>query len=108
MKNFFQGLFTFLKSKAFLVSFILAAVFIAAVIYCFFSWMDGYTMHGESITVPDIRGMKEVQLREFLDSKHLRYTVNDSLFDLDKPARTILEQDPEPGSKVKENRMLYL
>ena len=30
------------------------------------------------------------------------------MFDLSKPARTILEQDPEPGSKVKESRMLYL
>lgn len=108
MKQFFQNLFSFIKSKAFVINLVIAMAFIAIVIYVFFNWMEGYTMHGESITVPDVRGMKADQLQEFLDSKHLRYTINDSMFDLNKPPKTIMEQDPEPGSKVKENRMIYL
>ncbi len=108
MKEFFQDLFTFIRSRAFLINVGIALVLVGGIIFFFFNWMETYTKHGESITVPDIRGMKASQLQEFLDSKHLRYTINDSIFDLEKPTRTILEQDPEPGSKVKENRMLYL
>ena len=104
MKDFLK----FIRSRVFVVNFCIAVLFILALFYFFFHWIDGYTMHGESITVPDVRGMKAAELKEFLDSKHLRYTINDSMFELDKPPRTILEQDPEPGSKVKDNRMLYL
>jgi len=104
MKSFFA----FIKSRAFVINLLIAVVLITGVIYFFFTWMDNYTMHGESITVPDVRGMKADQLQEFLSSKHLRYTVIDSFYELDKPVRSILEQDPDPGSKVKDNRMLYL
>ena len=92
----------------FIINLALAIVLIAGVLFFFFNWMDSYTKHGESITVPDLRGMKASQLTDFLNDKHLRYTINDSMFELDKPVRTILEQDPEPGSKVKEDRMIYL
>jgi beta-lactam-binding protein with PASTA domain len=103
-----KELFKFISSRIFLINLGIALVVILGIVYFFFNWIDSYTMHGESITVPDVRGMKSEELKDFLDSKHLRYTINDSMFELDKPPRAILEQDPEPGAKVKDNRMLYL
>jgi beta-lactam-binding protein with PASTA domain len=65
-------------------------------------------LHGESITVPDLKGMTQDRLPAFLENKHLRFQVVDSLYDDKRAAGAILEQDPAPNSKVKENRTIYL
>lgn len=72
------------------------------------SWLSGFTHHAESISVPDVRGLKLNRLESFLADKNLEFKIVDSLFDIDKAPGVILEQDPAPDSKVKENRTLYL
>lgn len=66
------------------------------------------TRHGESLTVPDITGMKLEQAEQVLTEKHLRYLITDSLFFEDKAPSSILEQNPGPQSKVKEGRIIYI
>ncbi len=103
-----SNLISFLKSKTFLIN--LAILFVIALIIfgSVSSWLSRFTHHGESISVPDLRGQKIVRLESFLADKHLQYKVIDSLFDLEKSPGTILEQDPAPDSKVKEGRTIYL
>jgi eukaryotic-like serine/threonine-protein kinase len=72
------------------------------------NWLSNYTHHGESITVPDLRGLTAERLERFVEDKHLRYKVVDSIFQVGKQPGTVLEQDPAPDSKVKENRTIYL
>ncbi|MDJ1492859.1 PASTA domain-containing protein [Cytophagaceae bacterium DM2B3-1] len=74
----------------------------------FFIYLPWTTNHGESITVPDLRGMKLEELEEFLDDKDLRYEVQDSTFDLNMPPLSIKEQYPKANSKVKAGRKIYL
>jgi len=74
----------------------------------FFIYLPSTTNHGESITVPDLRGMKLDELEEYLTERDLRYEVQDSAFDLNMPPLSVKEQYPKAGSKVKEGRKIYL
>lgn len=74
----------------------------------FYVYLPAITNHGETITVPNIEGMKLEELDEFLVSRNLRYEVNDSSYSEDHPPLTILKQYPLAGSKVKENRVIYI
>src|SRR5690349_1366983 len=97
----------FLTSRTFFVNLVLIVVFVAGVFGITYKYLDSYTHHGESISVPDLRGMKRDKLAAFVSDKHLRYSIVDSIFELDRPPEVILEQDPAPDSKVKEGRTIY-
>src|SRR4051812_26315593 len=99
----------FLKSKMFLLNLAGAIVFLMLVFGFTYRWLNSYTRHGSSVTVPDLRGMQQSKLDEFLKFKNLKYKIADStIFDLSKPPGTIIEQDPQPNEKVKEDRTIYL
>src|SRR3982751_5811319 len=98
----------FLKSKTFLFN-LLGIIALALIsFFMLYNWLNNYTHHGESITVPDVRGLTEEKLVRFINDKHLRYKIVDSLFEDSKVPGTVIEQDPKPDSKVKENRTIYL
>ncbi|MCX6275219.1 MAG: PASTA domain-containing protein [Bacteroidetes bacterium] len=98
----------FIKSKTFLYSIISMAVLLFVSLFLLYNWLNNYTHHGESITVPDVRGLTEEKLVRFIQDKHLQYKIVDSLFEDGKAPGTVIEQDPKPDSKVKENRTIYL
>lgn len=79
-------------------------------IWIFFSFcLPAITNHGETLTVPDLRELTLKDLNSFLDSRHLRYEVTaDSGFSASLPPLTVLKQFPQPKSKVKENRIIYV
>jgi len=104
----FSNLRAFAKSRALGYSLLGVFVFIGLVVFLLNNWMDNYTHHGESITVPDLRGLTEAKLSRFIEDKHLRYKIVDSLFENGKAPGTVIEQDPAPDSKVKEDRTIYL
>lgn len=82
-------------------------IFIISLIY-FFIYLPSSTNHGESITVPDLYGMKLEELNTFLPEHELRYEVDDSAYSAEFPPFTVLRQFPKPGAKVKENRVIYI
>ena len=98
----------FLVSKAFLKNLLIAALAAVLLISGTFIWLKIYTRHGQTITVPDLSGLTEEEVQIIIDSKSLRYEIIDSIFNRDLPRGTIAKQNPLPGSKVKENRRLYL
>lgn len=74
----------------------------------FFIYLPFTTNHGESITVPDLKEMKVEDLESYLDSHDLRYEVSDCTFVANMPPLSVISQYPKPGSKVKENRKIYV
>ncbi|MCI0750396.1 MAG: PASTA domain-containing protein [Flammeovirgaceae bacterium] len=74
----------------------------------FYAYLPSTTNHGETITVPNVEGMQIKDLEEFLVKRNLRYEVNDSSYSEDYPPLSILKQYPKAGSKVKENRVVYI
>lgn len=104
-----KSLYNFFKSKVFFYNLLGVAGLTLAIFLFINTWLNGYTDHGSSLSVPDIRGMKLEKAGEFLYGKNLRYKISDSsIFDLSTPPGTIIEQDPHPNEKVKENRTIYL
>ncbi|WP_276496767.1 PASTA domain-containing protein [Pontibacter litorisediminis] len=88
---------------------LIMGVIVAALILGFFYYyLPSTTNHGESISVPKITGMQLQDAETLLEEQNLRYFINDSTYKPDLEPFQILTQDPAPGSKVKENRKIYV
>jgi beta-lactam-binding protein with PASTA domain len=81
---------------------------IGIVLGFFYVYLPTATNHGETVEVPNLEGMNMEDLEDFLDKKNLRFQVSDCTFVKDKKPLTILSQYPKPGTKVKENRRIYV
>lgn len=68
------------------------------------SW---YTKHDHFIIVPDFRTLYVYDVLGNPEYRDFNFIVIDSVFEPGKPKGSILTQDPLPGSRVKQNRMVY-
>ena len=87
---------------------VLAAASTILVLFFFYVYLPISTNHGETITVPDLVGTGMEELDEQLIKRDLRFEVSDSAYSSDYPPLTVLRQFPKPGSKVKENRKVFI
>ncbi len=71
-------------------------------------WMLHYTMHGEHVEVPEVKGMMISDAEYALDEIELVTVVVDSAYVRQQPAGIVLDQKPAPGSMVKSGREIYL
>jgi beta-lactam-binding protein with PASTA domain len=103
MSNFTQ----YLKTKSFRTNLIAAiCTFFALLLIAFFS-LRYYTKHGEGLNVPNLRGTNITDAISKLEGLGLRYEV-DSVYVMDQPPGMVTDQDPDPGTFVKDNRTIYL
>lgn len=92
-----------------LISLVLAsAIIVLLSLLYFYAYLPNVTNHGETITVPNIEGKSGKDAATFLAQHDLRYEVNDSSYSDKYPPLTVLKQYPRAGSKVKENRKIYV
>lgn len=98
----------FLKSRIFFRNLIFLLLIFVVVFFSLTILLNKYTHHGENVSVPELRGLKVSKLEKVLITHNFHYKVVDSLYDGEKESGTILDQDPAPNSKVKENRTIYL
>lgn len=104
MKNFWN----FLKSR-FLWLNILAVIVISFFLaFGVLLWMDRYTRHGESISVPDLLGMYPEEAEIILRDLNLNCVVVDSVFLRNLEPGEIAEQSPAAGTGVKKGRQIYV
>ncbi|MFI5221981.1 MAG: PASTA domain-containing protein [Bacteroidia bacterium] len=88
---------------------IFSIVLSVMIIFTVVSFVLNYvTRHGESLTVPDLRGLKVNDVQRILSEKNLRFTIIDSVYFADKPLLSVVEQNPPAQAKVKVGRMIYL
>lgn len=95
-------------AKIFIHLAIVLTLILVLVLAFFYIYLPGTTNHGETITVPDLEGIAYDELDRYLTDRDLRFEVTDSSYSGDHPPLTVLKQDPRAGSKVKENRKIYL
>ncbi|MFY0598724.1 MAG: penicillin-binding protein [Cyclobacteriaceae bacterium] len=82
---------------------------VGAVLGFFYVYLPITTNHGETLTVPDVRGITLGELDDFLGSRNLRFEVTeDSGFSANEKPLAVLQQFPLPNAKVKENRKIYV
>lgn len=101
-------MFKFLISKSFLINLAAAILLIVVVIWGIFKYIDSYTNHDETISVPSIEGLSIEEVENILNEKKLRYTILDSVYIEEADKGVVLEQNPLPDELVKENRTIYI
>ena len=98
-----------LSKRKILIHLIVSITVMIIIVFTLVSWLGSYTNHGEIVTVPNIKGMKYAELKEYLENKNLDVKISDSsMFLLDKGPGVVIEQDPRPNEQVKEGRTIYV
>lgn len=102
------GIWRFLTSKIFWLNLFAAIVAIIALLWGTLFFVQQYSRHGESQTVPNLIGKTTLEAMQELDNLDLEYAVMDSTFDPDERPLSVISQDPIPDSKVKSGRTIYV
>ena len=86
----------------------MVAIIILLVIILKF-WLGFSTNHGQKIAVPDLSKMSILKMKSALEKVNLTYKIQDTAsFNPKYPPLTVIEQNPEFGEFVKENRKIYV
>jgi len=97
-----------LTNKKFYLNIGVAIILFIAIMVVALLSLKSFTRHGESVTLPDFRGLVVEDLEQFVMRNHLNYKIIDSVYNDTLPARTIVLQDPYPNSGVKKGRNIYI
>ncbi|HVA99140.1 MAG TPA: PASTA domain-containing protein [Bacteroidia bacterium] len=98
----------FIKSKTFFKQLALAIVLISLLLWGVLKMLAIYTLHGQSIAVPNFSGLKTSEINHFIKGKNLNYKIIDSVYDAKSPKGVVIRQEPENGDHVKKGRTIYL
>ncbi|SFA85255.1 PASTA domain-containing protein [Flavobacterium swingsii] len=99
----------FLFSFTFVKQVLIAMFIICATLFLFMYWIGFTTNHGQEIVVPNLSKLTLEQAEDKLDELDLDYELLDTVDYNDAyPKLSIVQQDPNPGEKVKQNRVIYL
>lgn len=98
----------FLKTKPVLAN--ISSIILLFIVLSYFSllFLKVYTHHGQSLVVPDFKGLSHKEVVSQAKKKNLRYQVIDSAYIFNAIPGSVIEQYPSPGDKVKQKRIIYL
>lgn len=108
LKKYGKELFYFLTSGIFLKNFLGMVGTVAFFLMLTFWWMRCYTKHGESLQVHDYIGMDLDEAMKKAEARSFNLVVNDSVSRPELRPGEIIDQKPNPLSRVKEDRTIYL
>jgi beta-lactam-binding protein with PASTA domain len=97
----------YLKTKSFRTNIIMAIITVIVVVLIAFYSLGYYTNHGSGIPVPKLKGQSVDHAMTLLKEQGFGYKI-DSVYVQDVAPGTIVEQDPDAGTNVKEGRVIYL
>lgn len=100
-------LFQYIRSDVFRKNLIIALISFIAFLLIIFFLLRIYTRHGETIDVPKIKGLVVNEAIQTLKNQGFEVHI-DSVYQADMQPGLVIEQNPAAGSKVKENRTIYL
>ncbi len=109
----FLSKYNFVKSNSIIDIFVhiglILSLCVVAIMLLFMSFLPAWTHHGDTITVPNIVGMKLTDLQRFLDSKSLDYEIDSTTTISYKDASLVaFAQIPEAGLRVKQSRKIRI
>ena len=99
--------FRFVFSKIFAINLLIAIVVVVAAFFAVSNYLTSYTLHGESIEVPNFENYELEQLDDVFKRSQLNYVIVDSIYIKGKSPGTVIEQDPAEGRLVKKGRKVY-
>src|SRR6056297_526829 len=98
----------FLLSRKFLKHLLLAGILITALLFLVMQGLKMYTRHGQANPVPNFSGLTQSEARQMANQYKLEIEIVDSLYADDAAPGAIVDQLPKPGSRVKEDRTIFL
>ncbi|PJB14723.1 MAG: penicillin-binding protein [Flavobacteriales bacterium CG_4_9_14_3_um_filter_32_8] len=101
-------MFKLFFSKTFLINIAITILLAVLVIFGVLKFIDNYTHHNETISVPSLEGLTISEAEEVLKEKNLRYSILDSVYIANVEKGIVVEQDPAKGDLVKEKRTIYI
>lgn len=97
----------YLRTDIFRKNLIIALVFVTALILVVFFALRMYTRHGETVPVPDLKGLHIDDALRILKNQEFDYDL-DSIYQVDAQPGLVIDQDPIMDTQVKKNRTIYL
>lgn len=99
----------YLKNKQFIRTIILILVIVIVGFFVLTKFLNWKTNHDQKIEVPNLAKMTLADVENTLKALDLDFKVIDSAsFNAEFPPKSVLEQNPEAGDFVKEDRKIYL
>lgn len=98
----------FIKTKRFWIHLGIITGITVLVLVVVFQSLKLYTRHGTAISVPDLTGLTEQELEDFVDEHDFEFIVIDSVYNPEKVKGSVISQNPLPGAEVKKGRKIYL
>lgn len=78
-----------------------------ALYWMFFSSLSWFTHHGESVSIPQLKGLSLAEAERLTDPYDFNLEVDSTYVPGQKPL-TVLSQQPDPGFKVKMGHTLFI
>ena len=100
--------FSFKKNFFFWGNLLAMALVSVALVWGVFKWLDIYTRHDVSVTVPEVKGMLLPEAKQLLEKHSLKPIISDSTYSPSQPGGMVLDMNPTQGAVVKEGRAVYL
>jgi beta-lactam-binding protein with PASTA domain len=97
----------YIKSRQFRNTLLMALGSLLVVMLIIFFSLGLYTRHGSGIPVPQLKGISVERAMSLLHDQGFDYKI-DSVYVGDQQPGSVVEQDPDAGTFVKENRTIYL
>jgi len=99
----------FLLTKEFLLTIAKMLLIVLLLIFLIKLWLGFTTNHGQKIAVPNLKSMTFLKMKATLADIDLSYKIQDTAsFNPKYPPLTVIEQNPDVGEFVKENRKIYI
>ena len=108
MRMTIKEFFSFKTNKFFWLNIIAMIVVVIVMVFGVLKWLDIHTHHGETVMVPDVKGMTVEEATKMFRNHGLVCVISDTKYVKDEAAGIILDLKPGVGEKVKEGRTVYL
>lgn len=97
-----------ITSKIIWMNLLFMVLFVLIMVAGSWIWLRKFTLHGEEVVVPNVKGMTADDARRALEQNGLSGVVTDSGYNKAFPLGTVLDQIPASDSRVKPGREIYL
>ena len=100
--------FSFKKNFFFWGNLSAMVVVVVGLLVGVFFWLESYTRHDVSVTVPDVKGLLRAEAESILRQNRLTPVISDSTYNTSRPGGIVLDMNPAQGAVVKDGRAVYL
>ena len=94
--------------KIIIINVVAMLALIIAMPFIALEWLESYTLHGQTIEVPNVCGMQLEEAEALLRLKNLDFEIIDYKYVKGAKDDEVLEQRPVAASKVKDGRKIEL